>query len=105
MDFDPSIITSVHFLFHCKQTTGSSELWEVCAKFHLSSSDVSERDKVRKKDLPDERVFEYFCNCLQGLIELQKAQRTARQTPGWETSAERRERVFDLTLRYSEGYT
>ena len=39
----------------------------------------------------------------QGLIELQKAQRTARQTPGWEREKDRRKRVVDLTLKYCKG--
>lgn len=40
---------------------------------------------------------------LQGVIELQKAQRTARQPPGWEIDGLRRVRVFELTMKYSKG--
>ena len=40
---------------------------------------------------------------LQGLIELQKAQRTARQVVEWETDHDKRKRVVDLTIRYSKG--
>ena len=48
-------------------------------------------------------LFIYIFLFSQGLIELQKAQRTARQTPGWEREKDRRKRVIDLTLKYCKG--
>ena len=39
----------------------------------------------------------------QGLIELQKAQRTLRQFPSWERNDVQRERVVTLTIKYSQS--
>lgn len=38
-------------------------------------------------------------------MELQKAQRVARQEEGWEKAREKLQRVVDLTLKYCEGQT
>lgn len=42
---------------------------------------------------------------IQGVLELQKAQRVARQEEGWEKAREKLQRVVDLTLKYCEGQT
>ena len=40
------------------------------------------------------------CVCVQGLLELQKAQRCARQTVGWDREWSGIERAAQLTLKY-----
>ncbi|CAI8052814.1 Tetratricopeptide repeat protein 27 [Geodia barretti] len=62
------------------QVTGNSDVWELYADYHCSSSDTLDQEK--------------------GLLELQKAQRCARQVRGWDRQWTGLERAAHLTLKY-----
>ena len=99
------------------QVSGSAEVWEVYADYHFSSTDTADHEKVERDThththcqtsiivVPDTIYKSYFppptfCVVSQGLLELQKAQRCARQASGWDREWAGLERAVQLTLAY-----
>ena len=85
------------------QITTNVELWELSARYHLSDTDPVSQDKVSHV-CASQLLLMYDHNCcLQGVTELQRAQRTSRQQQGWEKNAKTIEQVVNLTVHYCTG--
>ena len=70
------------------------------ARYHLASSELLDKEKASFSTV---QAPLSLLHAPQGLLELQRAQRTARQEPGWEKDWEKVQRVASLTLHYCRG--
>ena len=78
-----------------------AEVWRQYAQFHLASS--SREDHVKVCPSPSPSPHWVYHTCIQGVQELQKAQRAARLQADWHKTLQGLSTVSQFTIAYCRG--